>query len=131
MCAELIFQEVKERSGGIMFTFVGIVTGIARIIIWLVKFALKILLIPVIIGLTLLEWICTIAVGFFGPRFDIFGVVLIATGFLSYGFGLDPLSEMWRTVGYGVAFCMFPLVGGWIIERITLLNLQMSLWLHR
>ena len=71
-----------------MFTFVGIVTGIARIIIWLVRFILKILLIPVIIGLTLLEWICTIAVGFFGPLFDIFGVVLIATGFLSYGFGL-------------------------------------------
>ena len=111
-----------------MFTFVGIVTGIARIIIWLVRFILKILLIPVIIGL---EWICTIAVGFFGPLFDIFGVVLIATGFLSYGFGLDPLSEMWRTVGYGVAFCMLPLAGGWMIERITLLNLQISLWLHR
>ena len=31
----------------------------------------------------------------FGPLFDIFGAVLIATGFLSYGFGLDPLSEMW------------------------------------
>ena len=114
-----------------MFTFVGIVTGIARIIIRLVRFILKILLIPVIIELTLLEWICTIAVGFFGPLFDIFGVVLIATGFLSYGFGLDPLSEMWRTVGYGVAFCMLPMVGGWMIERITLLNLQMSLWLHR
>ena len=114
-----------------MFTFVGIVTGIARIIIWLVRFILKILLIPVIIGLTLQEWICTIAVGFFGPLFDIFGVVLIATGFLSYGFGLDPLSEMWRTVGYGVAFCMLPLAGGWMIERITLLNLQISLWLHR
>ena len=116
-----------------MYTFARIVTGIARIIIWLVKFALKILLIPVIIGLTLLEWICTIAVGlgFFGPLFDIFGVVLIATGFLSYGFGLDPLSEMWRTVGYGVAFCMLPLAGGWMIERITLLNLQISLWLHR
>ena len=67
----------------------------------------------------------------FGPLFDIFGVVLIATGFLSYGFGLDPVSEMWRTVGYGVAFCMLPMVGGWMIERITLLNLQMSLWLHR
>ena len=103
-----------------MFTFVGIVTGIARIIIWLVRFILKILLIPVIIGLTLLEWICTIAVGFFGPLFDIFGVVR-----------LDPLSEMWRTVGYGVAFCMLPLAGGWMIERITLLNLQISLWLHR
>ena len=114
-----------------MYTFARIVTGIARIIIWLVKFALKILLIPVIIGLTLLEWICTIAVGFFGPLFDSFGAVLIATGFLSYGFGLDPLSEMWRTVGYGVAFCMLPMVGGWMIERITLLNLQMSLWLHR
>ena len=84
-----------------MYTFARIVTGIARIIIWLVKFALKILLIPVI------------------------------TGFLSYGFGLDPLSEMWRTVGYGVAFCMLPLAGGWMIERITLLNLQISLWLHR
>ena len=116
-----------------MYTFARIVTGIARIIIWLVKFALKILLIPVIIGLTLLEWICTIAVGlgFFGPLFDIFGAVLIATGFLSYGFGLDPLSEMWRTVGYGVAFCMLPMVGGWMIERITLLNLQTSLWHHR
>ena len=54
-----------------MYTFARIVTGIARIIIWLVKFALKILLIPVIIGLTLLEWICTIAVGFFGPLFDV------------------------------------------------------------
>jgi len=48
-----------------MYTFARIVTGIARIIIRLVKFTLKILLIPVIIGLTLLEWICTIAVGFF------------------------------------------------------------------
>ena len=114
-----------------MYTIAGIITGTARIIIWLLRFAMKILLIPVIIGLTLLEWICAIAVGFFGPLFDIFGVVLIATGFLSYGFGLDPVSEMWRTVGYGVAFCMLPLVGGWIIERIMLLNLQMSLWLHR
>ena len=83
MCAELIFQEVKERSGGIMYTFARIVTGIARIIIWLVKFALKILLIPVIIGLTLLEWICTIAEGFFGPLFDFYGVDLIASGFMS------------------------------------------------
>lgn len=113
-----------------MDTFVGIITGIARIIIWLFKVAVKILLIPVIIVLTLLEWICTIAVGFFGPLFDIFGAILIATGFLSYGFGLDPAAEMWRTVGYGVVFCLIPLVAGWIVERIALLNLSMSLWLR-
>ena len=113
-----------------MYTFARIVTGIARIIIWLVKFALKILLIPVIIGLTLLEWICTIAVGFFSPLFDIFGVVLIATGFLSYGFGLDPLSEMWRTISYGVVFCLIPILAGWIVERIALLNISISLWVR-
>ncbi len=112
-----------------MYTFARIITATARIIIWLAKFALKILLIPVIIGLTLLEWICTIAVGFFGPLFDIFGVVLIATGFLSYGFGLDPVSEMWRTVGYGVAFCILPLAGEWLVGRIVLLNISISLWL--
>lgn len=113
-----------------MGIFVGIVSGIAKIIICLVRLAVKILLLPIIIGLTLLEWICMIAVGFFDPLFDIFGAILITTVLLSYGFGLDPAEEMWRTVGFGVLCCMIPLLAGWFVQRITLLNLRMSLWLR-
>ena len=102
---------------------------IVSIILWLVRLAVKIILLPILICLTLVEWICIIAVGFLRMFFSLAGFIIILTAILSFCFELEPASEMWRMIIVGVVFYMLPMAGDCITAGIGSLNIMMQKWL--
>ena len=103
---------------------------IASAVLWILKLLVKIILLPVVAVLTAAQLISIVAVSVSAWLFHLLGVVLIVMGFLSYGFALEPASEVWRMVGIGVAFCLVPEVGSWLILKITSVNI-LAIWLLR
>ena len=102
---------------------------IVRIILWLVRLAVKIILLPILICLTLVEWICIIAVGFLRMFFSLAGFIIILTAILSFCFELEPASEMRRMIIVGVVFYMLPMAADCITAGIGSLNIKMQKWL--
>ena len=100
-----------------------------RIVLFLVKLALKILLLPVIAALTLAQWISFVAVCVTSGVFRLLGSIFIGTAVLSYAFGLYPISEMWHLLAIGAAIFLVPEVGEWLILRIADLNYLARHWL--
>ena len=66
-----------------------IMNRIVSIILWLVRLAVKIILLPILICLTLVEWTCIIAVGFLRMFFSLAGFIIILTAILSFCFELE------------------------------------------
>ena len=65
------------------------------------KIMLKIFILPVIVCLTIIQWICTAAVSVVSILFELTGGVFIAAGILSYLMGHEPVQMMWRMIGTG------------------------------
>ena len=102
---------------------------IVSIILWLVRLAGKIILLPILICLILIEWICIIAIGFLRMFFNLAGFIIILTAILSFCFELEPASEMWRMIIVGVVFYMLPMAADCITAGIGSLNIMMQKWL--
>lgn len=102
---------------------------IVRIILWLVRLSVKIILLPILICLTLVEWTCIIAIGFLRMFFSLAGFIIILTAILSFCFELEPASEMWRMIKVGVVFYMLPMAGDCITAGIGFVNTMMHKWL--
>ena len=102
---------------------------IVSIIKRLVRLAVKIILVPIFICLTLVEWICIIAVGFLRMFFNLAGFIIILTGILCFCFELEPTSEMWRMISVGIGFYILPMAADFITTGIGFLNLMVQKWL--
>ena len=95
----------------------------------LIRSAGKVILLPVIILLTILQWICNLAVSISTLFFNLVGGIFIATGILSYAFGQEPVNIMWRMIMSGIIICVFPKIGEWIAVQIAYLNLLAKHWM--
>ena len=106
-----------------------IMNRIASIIKRLVRLAVKIILVPIFICLTFVEWICIIAVGFLRVFFSLTGFSIILIGILSFCFELEPASEIRRMIIVGVVFYILPMAADCITAGIGSLNIKMQKWL--
>lgn len=77
---------------------------------FMVSLVLRIILLPVILALTIVQGICLVATHFSSLLFDLAGGVIIVTGILSYYFQLEPVSEMWRMIAIGTGLCILPML---------------------
>ena len=93
------------------------------------KSLLKIFLLPVILCLMVIQWICTAAVSVVSILLELIGGVFIITGILSYLMGHEPLLVMWRMIGTGAGLCLLPIIGEWIAVQVSYLNLLAKAWL--
>ena len=93
------------------------------------KVILKIFILPVIVCLTIIQWICTAAVSAVSILFELTGGVFIATGILSYLMGHEPVWMMWRMIATGAGLCLLPKIGEWVAVQVTYLNLLAKTWL--
>ena len=100
-----------------------------RAAIFVGKSLLKIFLLPVILCLTVIQWICTAAVSVVSILLELIGGVFIITGILSYLMGHEPLLVMWRMIGTGAGLCLLPIIGEWIAVQVSSLNLLAKAWL--
>ena len=76
----------------------------------MVSLVLRIILLPVILALTIVQGICLVAAHFSSLLFDLAGGVIIVNGILSYYFQLEPVSEMWRMIAIGTGLCILPML---------------------
>lgn len=102
---------------------------ILRFLTWILKLVLKILLIPVIVALTLVQWVCIAAVSLASTIFDLIGGLFIVTGVLIYLMGLYPARDMWEMIIAGAVLCILPMVGEWGAVQVAYLNLLARHWL--
>ena len=114
--------EISERSNRPMLT-------IMHIIAWTMRRMLRTLLMAVVLILTILYWVGTVFVAFSTWVLDLIGGLFIMTGLLSFGFGLEPTSEMWRLVTIGIGFCVAPIAAGWVVTRFAVLAEHVHFWL--
>ena len=100
-----------------------------RAVLLIGKVLLKIFLLPVLLCLTVIQWICTAAANVVSIIFALAGGVFIITGILSYLMGHEPVQMMWRMIGTGAGLCLLPIIGEWIALQVAYLNLLAKTWL--
>ena len=88
----------------------------------MLRMILKVILFPVLILLTLFEWLCSVAVNLSGVFFRLIAGVFILTGILSACFGLEPWSEAVRIIMGGIVFLLLPVIAEIITAGISLLK---------
>ena len=93
------------------------------------KVLLKLFLLPMILCLTLIQWICTAAASMVSVLFALVGGVFIITDILSYLMGHEHIQMMWRMTGTGAVLCLLPVIGEWIAVQVAFLNLLAKTWL--
>ena len=89
----------------------------------------KVLMLPVIAVLIILQWISTLVVSISALLFDLVGGVYIIAGVLSFAFGQEPSGVMWKMVVTGIGICLLPQIGKWIAVQIAYLKLLAKTWL--
>lgn len=99
-----------------------------KIILWPFRLLIKAALMLVIICLTLIQYICMLAVSFATALFTLFGGFFIICGFLIFLMGLYPAAEMWKMVIAGTVLCLIPMIGEWLTIQITYLTLLAKRW---
>ena len=84
---------------------------------------LKLLLLPLVLSLSVIQYLCTAVVGVSCTISSLIGGVFILTGVLSFLFGQEPAAVMWSMILAGVSLCLMPKAGQWITVQIAYLKL--------
>ena len=90
-----------------------------------IRFFLKIALLPVILIVTMIQWFGTFIIGFSSIVFNILAGLFFLVAVLSYLMGLSAGAETAKIVVAGFVIFMIPIVGEWLVGRIIDLNLGM------
>lgn len=90
-----------------------------------IRFFLKIALLPVIAALTVLQWFFIFLFGFSSVVFDMLAGLFLLTAVLSYLMGISGEKEALGMVAVGFAVFMIQVIGTWIVMYITVMNMDM------
>ena len=88
----------------------------------LIRWIVKIILLPVACVLTLIQWIGIFLNSISGVVMGILSFLFVLTGTASLLFGLASGPEFWKMIITAVVIFLIPHIGDWMIERITLLR---------
>ena len=85
----------------------------------ILKIIAKILLIPVVIVLTLIQWAGIFLNSISGVLLGILAFIFALTGIASLAFGLASGPEAFKMIAAGFVIFMVPVIGDWIVSAIT------------
>ena len=88
----------------------------------LLKIIAKILLIPVIVVLTMVQWAGIFLNSLSGVVLGILAFIFAMTGIASLMFGLASGSEALKMIITGFVIFMVPVLGEWFVTMITVVN---------
>ena len=88
----------------------------------LIRWIVKIILLPVAGILTLIQWIGIFLNSISGVVMGILSFLFVLTGTASLLFGLASGPEFWKMIITAFVIFLIPHIGDWMIERITLLR---------
>ena len=87
------------------------------------RWILKLFLLPLVLVLSVIQYLCTAVVGITCTVSSLIGGVFILTGVLSFLFGQEPAAVMWGMILAGVLLCLLSKAGQWITVQIAYLKL--------
>ena len=90
-----------------------------------IRFFLKIALLPVIIAVTVIQWFFIFLIGFSSVVFNMLAGLFLLTAVLSYLMGISDGKEAMGMIATGFVIFMVPVTGTWIVMHITALNMIM------
>ncbi len=89
---------------------------------FLVKLILKLLAFPIMLMVTLIQWLGVFLVSFSAVFFNLLAGVLFLVSIMAYFMGLDTGKEVLRMLGISFIVFIIPHIGEWIVERIVIAN---------
>ena len=89
---------------------------------FLLKRIRKIILIPIMLALTLIQWIGIFLNSISGVVMGILSFLFVLTGTASLLFGLASGPEFLKMMITAFAIFLIPHIGNWVVERIALLR---------
>ena len=81
-----------------------------KIIKGLIGLIFKLILLPLVLVLTIVQCVCIVAAHLSALFFNLVGGIFIATGILSYYFELEPIDVMWRMIASGTVLYILPML---------------------
>lgn len=90
-----------------------------------IRFFLKLALLPVIIAVTVIQWFFIFLIGFSSVVFNMLAGLFLLTAVLSYLMGISDGKEAVGMIATGFVIFMVPVTGTWIVMHITALNMIM------
>lgn len=91
----------------------------------IIRFFLKLALLPIILIVTMMQWFGVFIIGFSSIVFNILAGLFFLVAVLSYLMGLSAGAEATKILATGFVIFMIPIVGEWFVGRIIALNLTM------
>lgn len=90
-----------------------------------IRFFLKIALLPVIVAVTVIQWFFIFLIGFSSVVFNMLAGLFLLTAVLSYLMGISDGKEAVGMMATGFVIFMVPVTGTWIVMHITAFNMIM------
>ena len=91
----------------------------------IIRFLLKMVVFPVMMIVTVVQWFGVFLIGFFSAVFNFLAGLFLLVAVLSYLMGLSAGAEVLKMIGAGFVVFMIPIAGKWIVTAITALNMGM------
>ena len=89
--------------------------------VWIQRSLIRILMLPVLAFLTIMQWICIMIVSISAIVFHLIGGIFIIIGLLVYLFGEEPLLVMIKAIIFGISIRYLPVLEEWIAVRLVYL----------
>ncbi len=92
---------------------------------FVLKLIAKIVMLPAVVTVTLVQWIMMFLVGFSSVVFNLLAGLFLLVAVLSYLMGLSGGNEALRMILAGFVVFMIPVAGDAIVTAVTALNMGM------
>lgn len=89
---------------------------------FLLRLLLKLILLPVMLAVTLLQWVGIFLTGFSSVIFYILAGIVFLTAILSWAFQIAPDAEVLKMLAVAFAVFIVPHIGDWLVGIIAALN---------
>lgn len=89
---------------------------------FLLRLLLKLILLPVMLAVTLLQWIGIFLTSFSSVIFYILSGIVFLTAVLSWAFQIAPGTDVLKMLAIAFVVFIVPHIGEWIVGRIAALN---------
>lgn len=91
----------------------------------MVRFVLKMVVFPIMLIVTVIQWFGAFIIGFSSIVFNVLAGLFLLVAVLSYLMGLSAGAEAVKMIVAGFIVFMIPVAGEWIVTAITTLNMGM------
>ncbi len=86
------------------------------------KLLLKIVALPLMLGVTLIQWVGLFIISFSAIFFNILAGLIFTIAALSFCLGLEAGTECLKMLALSFSIFIIPHIGEWIVARVAIVN---------